>query len=768
MSLKALTKVNIGDSDSGAPLPSSLPEKIDNNDSYTCTDCQSEIEIFSIDKIKIKITFQCLNNDIEQNHGIKSIPIKDYINLMKKNTYLYSVCSNPACSKIQKNEKNNDLFNYCVGCQKIICKDCSEEHIKNNSSSHYLIKINKKGILCQKHPTNKNLGFCLKCKTHFCSECELNREHRRHEKDNFLEVQPSNEEKKIMQDYINSLKNNKKKLEEEKEIKLIELFNKRINDFKNITKQFNKLVKNEESKIMQKYHYYRKKLISELKILKMEYENKMKKQIDLFKELWKNTMHKHLKMVEKIRIINDKAKKDKIEVKYNNDKNSISYFYDKQISDINDLLDIYELIKYSYDKYEDNYYNRINFLSALSSINNTKRIGDSFQLKSKINDENKEKYQKQISLLKYENNELQNKCDKLEKERDDINKKNLEILKVLDNLKRENDRLLNEKKKESLAMKIPKEFKNCPKAYNKNGNRNSFCTFTSIEKILTLVFGIKEKSIQFLNLSNFKIIKEIKNAHNSFISSLRYYLYNNNHNKQDLILSVCADNSEIKVWDANKYTCLTEINKVYKKGEMLSVCLIFLDNGYNILTSNFHVSSSFPIKMFDSKGNQIKIISQSNDKTYYMDIFNCEKRNIKYAITANENCVKSYNINEDRLYNKYSDNDNIEHSYFILNEYENCIKLMESSKNGFLRVWNFDSKELLLKIKTEYNNIFNFCEWDNNFIFFTCEENNSIILINLFDNKTITKLTGKNNNFYFIQKIKHPEYGDCLISQGKV
>ena len=92
---------------------------------------------------------------------------------------------------------------------------------------------------------------------------------------------------------------------------------------------------------------------------------------------------------------------------------------------------------------------------------------------------------------------------------------------------------------------------------------------------------------------------------------------------------------------------------------------------------------------------------------------------------------------------------------------------MESSKNGFLRVWNFDSKELLLKIKTEYNNIFNFCEWDNNFIFFTCEENNSIILINLFDNKTITKLTGKNNNFYFIQKIKHPEYGDCLISQRK-
>jgi len=267
-------------------------------------------------------------------------------------------------------------------------------------------------------------------------------------------------------------------------------------------------------------------------------------------------------------------------------------------------------------------------------------------------------------------------------------------------------------------MKIPKEFKNCPKAYNKNGNRNSFCTFTSIERILTLVFGTKEKLIQFLNLSNFKIIKEIKNAHNSFISSLRYYLYNNNHNKQDLILSVCADNSEIKVWDANKYTCLTEINKVYKKGEMLSVCLIFLDNGYNILTSNFHVSSSFPIKMFDSKGNQIKIISQSNDKTYYMDIFNCEKRNIKYAITANENCVKSYNINEDRLYNKYSDNDNIEHSYFILNEYENCIKLIESSKNGFLRVWNFDSKELLLKIKTEYNNIFNFCEWDNNFIFF--------------------------------------------------
>ena len=552
-------------------------------------------------------------------------------------------------------------------------------------------------------------------------------------------------------------------LEEKKQNKLIKLYNNKIKDTKNIKNQFDKLIKNEELKLKQKYHLYKKNLMSKIKIIKMECENKMKKQIELFKQIWKNIIHKHIKMVEKIKNINYKQRNDKNDVKYNNDENTISCFYDNQISNINDLLNINELIKNSYDQYEDNYYNSKNFLKALSSINNTKNMEESFQLRNKNRDEDEEKYLKQISLLKYENNDLQIKCDQLEKEKNDIYKKYNEILKDLENLKREKDGLLNEKKKESLSMKIPRKFINCPKAYNKNGNKNSFCTFTSIENILTLVYASKEKSIQFLNLSNFKIIKEIKNAHTSFISSLRYYLYNN----KDLILSVCADNSEIKVWDANSYICLTEINKVYKKGEMLSVCLMLLDGKYNIVTSNYDITSSFPIKIYDSKGNQIKTIQRSNDKTYYMDIFNCEKRNIIYAITANENCVKSYNIKENSLYNKYSDNDNIEHSYFILNEYENSVKLMECSKNGFLRIWDFDSKELKLKIKTEYNNIFNFCEWDTNFIFITCEEDNSIILINLFDNKTITKLSGPNSKFYFIQKIQHPEYGDCLISQGK-
>jgi len=560
------------------------------------------------------------------------------------------------------------------------------------------------------------------------------------------------------------LKYNKRILEEKKQNKLIKLYNKKIKNLQNITNQKDKLIKNEELKLKKIYHLYKKNLMSKLKVIKMECENKMKKQIDLFKQIWKNIIHKHIKMVEKIKIINYKQMNDKINVKYNNDESFISSFYDKQISDINDLLNINELIKNSYDQYEDNYYKGKNYLRALSSINNSQNINESFQLGIKTKDEDEEIYLKQINLLEYEKKELQIKYKKIKKEKNDLYKKYCEKLKEIENLKRNYEGLLNEKKKESLAMKIPRKFINCPKAYNKNGNKNSFCTFTSIENILTLVYATKEKSIQFLNLTNFKIIKEIKNAHNSFISSLRYYLYNN---KNDLILSVCADNSEIKVWDVNRYICLTEINKVYKKGEMLSVCLMLLDNKYNIVTSNYDISSSFPIKIYDSKGNQIKVIQRSNDKTYYMDIFNCKKRDIIYAITANENCVKSYKIKEDNLYNKYSDNDNIEHSYFILNEYENCITLMESSKNGFLRIWDFDSKELKLKIRTEYNSIFNFCEWETNFIFITCEEDNSIILINLYDNKTITKLTGPNSNFYFIQKIQHPEYGDCLISQGK-
>ena len=68
-------------------------KEITDNEVYACINCQSEIEILSIDNNNVKILFQCLNKNEEKNHGVINMKIGDYINSMIKNTYLYDKCS---------------------------------------------------------------------------------------------------------------------------------------------------------------------------------------------------------------------------------------------------------------------------------------------------------------------------------------------------------------------------------------------------------------------------------------------------------------------------------------------------------------------------------------------------------------------------------------------------------------------------------------------------------------------------------------------------
>ena len=80
-------------------------KKLDEKESYTCTECSSNIEITSLDENNNIISFNC------HLHGPKTMTIKDYLENMKKNTYLYNKCN--LCGKIQNQINNKDIFNYC-------------------------------------------------------------------------------------------------------------------------------------------------------------------------------------------------------------------------------------------------------------------------------------------------------------------------------------------------------------------------------------------------------------------------------------------------------------------------------------------------------------------------------------------------------------------------------------------------------------------------------------------------------------------------------
>ena len=764
-----------------------------NNESYSCTNCQSNIEILNIDKNKIKITFKCLNGRIEDNHGIKTLPIREYINLMTKNTYLYNNCS--ICKKIQNDEKKKYLFNFCVNCEEIICNDCLSKH-SNNRNVHYYIKNNQKSILCLLHPGNKNIEYCLKCNSHLCLECLKSGKHVMHRKNNLIEVKPTEEKINIVKAYINSLRNKKQKLEIEKENKSIYLYNKLIKDKKNILNKYKKFIKEKNLEFKCKIDVNRKYLINQLKDLKRQYENNIKLKLDAFNAIIKNLTHKYKILIENYNIAHNKNNIDKIDVKYKNDKNFFLTYYNKQINDINDLLDINVIVRNTQEKYEDNYYNNINFSSLLSCSG---KSDESYQKKLKTEFEKEEKLIIEIENLKNElsqlklvyqnelikkeeeiknikNDDILKENENLRKEKKDITNKYSELLKEFEIIKEEKEKLLIqkneinktiEKMKKIHSIKYPKESKDLPKSYAKYPLNNVFCVFNSIENIPVLVYATKDKSIKFLDISKEQQINEIFNAHSSFISNLRYNF--DDSNKKDLILSISTDIEEIKVWDANKYECLIKINNIYKKGNIYSSCFLNYEGKPYIITSNFHPTNNYPIYAYDLNGKRVKTISQSNNKIKLIDTFyyNKNKNISNFIICSNENNIKSFNYNNNFLYNKYSENDDNEYSDFIINDDdENIIKLIELVKKNYVKIWNFDTAELLSKIKIDNNELNCLCEWEENLIFIGCEDKH-IILVDLLFGEIITKLKGHNNQVCCLKKIKNSLFGSYLISQSK-
>ena len=228
---------------------------------------------------------------------------------------------------------------------------------------------------------------------------------------------------------------------------------------------------------------------------------------------------------------------------------------------------------------------------------------------------------------------------------------------------------------------------------------NTFCVFKSINNMLYLIYANKQMSIISYDLFNNKKINEIKKAHAKFISNFRHYF--DIMNRRDLILSISCENCNIKIWNINNMECLLNLENVNSFQYLNSACFLNDDNQSYILSTNCNWSGTCdPIKIFDINGNKIKEINNSNDNTLFIDIYYDNKFSKKYILTANNNNVKSYDYNKNIIYHIYDDNNSYDvcHRSIIIYESNNIIKLVESSQDGLIRVWDFHSGTLLKTI----------------------------------------------------------------------
>ena len=299
-------------------------------------------------------------------------------------------------------------------------------------------------------------------------------------------------------------------------------------------------------------------------------------------------------------------------------------------------------------------------------------------------------------------------------------------------------------------------------SYTSNCCDNIFTLFTSINKIPYLVYTNRKYSIIFYNLKEDKIEKEIQKAHGRLeISNFQYFL--DPYNLTDLIISVSGVANNIKIWDLKDYECIVNIEDNIKNGYINSAFIINDNKKNYIIVDNI---GSDPIKVYDFDGDKINEINDSNEKSFFIDYYFDKKTAKNYIISGSHGYVKSYDFFENKLYNKYFDIDNdSNHFSVVINSKNDIIKLIESSNDGFIRVWNFNSAELLNKISINNQPLFGICLWNENYLFAACEDKN-IKLIDLKNEKIIKEFSGHSKAVSAVKKIKIPKYGECLVSQG--
>ena len=359
--------------------------------------------------------------------------------------------------------------------------------------------------------------------------------------------------------------------------------------------------------------------------------------------------------------------------------------------------------------------------------------------------------------LKYNKNKkdyIINELNKLKKEIQDLKKEN--------NILKQKVNKLKEYRQDPKNIKLLTDI--VSDSYNACTLDNTFSIFKSVNNILCLIYYNNKHSIVSYDLNNQKTMSIINKSHNKQISNLRHYF--DKKNKRDLIISLSFRNNNLKLWDFKDWKCLLNIPQANQKGFLFSACLLSENDKDYIVTSNYNEKeNSENIKIFDLNGKKIKEINNSNKKTILIDTYYDNLTSKIYIIFCTNDNVQSYDYYKNEIYKIYDDNNNQTHFSFKIFKSENIIKLIDSCKDGNIRIWDFHTGFLLNKIKLSNKSLIGICLWNDNFIFVACQDK-TIKLVELKRGIVVRCLYSHSNEVLSVKIVNHPLYGKCLLSQG--
>ena len=301
----------------------------------------------------------------------------------------------------------------------------------------------------------------------------------------------------------------------------------------------------------------------------------------------------------------------------------------------------------------------------------------------------------------------------------------------------------------------------CSNAHKTNSIDRVFCAFKSFLGEALIVWGSSNNNIEYYDCEKEKIVKTFHQAHSQTIFSCRHYPYVKK--RIDYIITSSYDRT-VKLWDYTQNSYDLCISNAHGGYYIYSVSVLFNiqeDKNY-VITS----SSNEKMKVWDFKGNYVRNFGQDSESTYFIDVY-CNKSQKKYyIINANSVDVKSYDFDTGNLYHNYKGTPQTWHMSAIVNETKNGQLLIESDGCGRIRVWDFNTAALLKNITSQYSlNLRGICLWNDKYLF-AAGNDYQVKLFDLEEGKFIKSFKGHTSTVCTIEKIKHPKYGGCLVSQG--
>ena len=294
-----------------------------------------------------------------------------------------------------------------------------------------------------------------------------------------------------------------------------------------------------------------------------------------------------------------------------------------------------------------------------------------------------------------------------------------------------------------------------------SGN-NTFIIVKSLNNILFLIYSNKNKSILCYDLNENQKKTEIKHAHNDIISCFRHYL--DEKQKIDYVMSISSGDNNIKLWNIINFHLILNIQNIYKNEFLFAACFLNNNNNNYVITSNWNLDNSEPIKIFDFHGNLVKEINNSNEATLSLEAYYDENTDTNYIIVGTNICVKSYNFEKNEEYHEYYDRTTF-HCNIIIQKEENLVKLIISCTDGYIRIWDFHSCKLLQTI-TVYNGwLYGMSLWNKDYLLVGCTDK-TVRLINLKTGKVEKSLLGHNGKIVTLKKLYLRKYGECLMTQA--